>query len=92
MTEYENLRKMGWVGFAEVYLNRCDKESKSENIADLQLYTKLVEFDTRFGTTAGTQLYRCLYYTTRWDIIKVLFFIFGLRLYKIHFRRLTLNK
>ena len=73
MTEYEELRR-GWAGFAEVYLYRCDKESKSENIADVQLYTKLVELDTRLGTTAGRQLFGCLYQTTRWDIIKVLFF------------------
>ena len=72
MTEYEKLRKTSFDGFANVYLWRCDKESKSGNIADVQLYTKLVELDTRLGTTAGTQLYRCLYYTTRLDIIKVL--------------------
>ena len=75
MTEYEKLREDGWVGFANVYLWRCDKESKTENIADVQLYSKLVELDTRLGTTAGSQLYRCLYYTTRLDIIKVLYFI-----------------
>ena len=79
MTEYKKLQENGDFGFANVYLWRCDKESKTENIADVQLYTELVELDTRLGTTAGTQLYRCLYHTTRWDIIKVLFFIFGLR-------------
>ena len=72
MTEYEKLREEGWVGFAEVYLQRCDKESKTENIADVQLYKKLVELDTRLGTTAGTRLFDCLFRTTRWDIIKVL--------------------
>ena len=75
MTEYEKLREIGFVGFAQVYLYRCDKESKTENIADVQLYTKLVELDTRLGTTASEQLYWCLKYSTRWDIIKVLFFI-----------------
>ena len=73
MTEYEKLREKGWAGFAHVYIWRCDKESKSGNIADVQLYTKLVELDTRLGTTAGSQLFRCLCYTNRWDIIKVLF-------------------
>ena len=75
MTEYEKLREKGWVGFAEVYLYRCDQESKSENIEDVQLYTKLVELDTRLGTTASEQLFKGLYRTTRLDIIKVLFFI-----------------
>ena len=79
MTEYEQLRENNFVGFANVYLQRCDEESQTENIADVQLYTKLVELDTRLGTTAGSQLYGCLSWTTRWDIIKVLFFIFWLR-------------
>ena len=79
MTEYEKLRENGWVGFAEFYLKRCDKKSKTENIADVQLYEKLVELDTRLGTTADTQLYACLELTTRGNIIKVLF-LFGLRL------------
>ena len=57
MTEYEKLRKDDYVGFADIYLQRCDKESKSENIADVQLYTKLVELDTRLGTTATKQLF-----------------------------------
>ena len=83
MTEYEKLRKTWFVGFANVYLWRCDQESKEENIADAKLYEKLVELDTRLGTTASEQLYWCLYYTTRWDIIKVLFFSFGLRLQDI---------
>ena len=83
MTEYEKLRKTSFLGFANVYLWRCDKESKSGDIADAQLYKKLVELDTRLGTTASEQLYWCLKWTTRWDIIKVLFFLFGLRLQDI---------
>ena len=71
MTEYENLRKKGWVGFAEVYLYRCDKESKSGNIADVQLYSKLVEIDTRLGTTASKTLFECVSYSLRLDLIKV---------------------
>ena len=71
MTEYKKLRENGWVGFAHVYLWRCDKESKSENIADVQLYEKLVELDTRLGTTASEQLFSCLRYSLRLDLIKV---------------------
>ena len=71
MTEYENLRKKGWVGFAHVYFYRCKKESKSENMADAELYEKLVELDTRLGTTASEQLYWCLKYSLRLDLIKV---------------------
>ena len=71
MTEYEKLRENGRVGFADVYLYRCDKESKSENIEDVQLYKKLVELDTRLGTTAAEQLFWCIYYSLRLDLIKV---------------------
>ena len=71
VNEYESLRK-DYVGFAEVYLERCDKESKSDDEIDKELYSKLVELDTRLGTTATEQLFGSLQYTTRWDIIKVL--------------------
>ena len=71
MNDYEKLREDGYVGFAEVYLQRCDEESKSENFADVQLYAKLVELDTRLGTTATEQLFEGFYYSLRLDLIKV---------------------
>ena len=71
VNEYEELRKHRWVGFAEVYLNRCNEESKTENIADIQVYNQLVKLDTRLGTTCSEQLFKCLQRTTRVDIIKV---------------------
>ena len=71
MTEYEKLREDDYVGFAEVYLDRCDDELKLENIADIHLYTKLVELDTRLGTTATEQLFEGFYYSLRLDLIKV---------------------
>ena len=61
------------VGYADYYLVRCWNESKMVNEADESIYRQLVEIDTALGTSAGTQLYRCLAWTTRWDIIKVLF-------------------
>ena len=71
MNEYEELRNGGWVGFAHVYLWRCDKDSKTENIADIEVYRKLVVLDSRLGTTATEQLFACLRYTLRFDILKV---------------------
>ena len=71
MNEYEVIRKHKWVGFAQVYLDRCNTESKTENIADIQVYTQLVKLDTRLGTTTSEQLFACLFHTTRLDIIKV---------------------
>ena len=71
MTEYEALRKDDWVGFAEVYLERCNEESKPNDEIDKKVYAKLVELDTRLGTTASEQLYKCLGRTLNLDIIKV---------------------
>ena len=63
--------KNGWLGFAPMYLNRCSKESNSDEKFDIQVYTKLVELDTRLGITTYEQLLGCLNQTTRLDIIKV---------------------
>ena len=71
MNEYEILRKKNWVGFANVYLWRCNKESKSDDKIDEEFYNELVELDTRLGTTASEQLFGSLCQTTRSDIIKV---------------------
>ena len=71
MIEYESLRKVNYVGFAEVYLQRCANESKSGNEIDKDLYTKLVELDKRLGTTASEHLFDCVYRTLNLDIIKV---------------------
>ena len=65
------MKELGRVGFAEVYLRRCDKESKSNDGIDKEIYAKLVELDTRLGTTASEQLFMCLWHTSRSDIIKV---------------------
>ena len=70
MNEYEFLRKGNCVGFAHVYLAKCDY---SNDVIDKEVYTKLVELDTRLGTTASEQLYGCLYFTLNLDIIKVWF-------------------
>ena len=58
MNEYECLRRDGWVGFAQVYLNQCYKESKSDDEIDEKIYNQLVELDTRLGTTASEQLFK----------------------------------
>ena len=71
VNEYESLRKEDYVGFAEVYLQRCNIESKSDDEIDKEIYTKLVELDTRLGTTATEQLFWCVSYTLSLDIIKV---------------------
>ena len=46
MNESEILQKKGFAGFAEVYRNKTDKESKE---IDKELYAELVKLDTRLG-------------------------------------------
>ena len=65
------MRKGNWVGFAEVYLDRCYKESKTGDKADKAIYIELATLDARLGTTPSEQLFWCLQKTTRLDIIKV---------------------
>jgi len=71
VSEYGSLREANYVGFANVYLNQCNKESKSDDKIDKEFYNELVELDTRLGTTATEQLFRCLYFALNLDIIKV---------------------
>ena len=75
MNEYEYLRKYNWVGFAEVYLDRFNTESKSNDEINIEVYTKLLQLDVKLGTTASEQLFGCLSNTTRSDVIKVASFV-----------------
>ena len=59
------------VGYADYYLVRSWNDSKKINEADATVYQKLVDIDTRIGTKLSEQLFCCLCWTTRWDIIKV---------------------
>ena len=73
LNEYEKLKGKGYVGFASQYLQEC-VESKSDDQIDIEVYTKLVQLDSRLGTSLSEQLRMCLQYTTRPDIIQVLIF------------------
>ena len=73
MSGHADLRKKGFVGFADRYLaRRIEQEEKSDDQIDIQVYTKLVQLDSKLGTTASEQLAKCLKFTARSDIIKVL--------------------
>ena len=66
--DYDWIKKFNYVGYANYYLGKCSS-------IDKEVYSKLVELDTRLGTTACEQLVRCLVITTRSDIIKVEHFL-----------------
>ena len=77
MNEYEEIIKAGLAGYAHAFLNRGHEESKTEDEIDVEVYTKLVVIDSHIGTTASEQLYWCLRFTTRSDIIEVGTFAFN---------------
>ena len=52
-------------------MENFNKEVHSNKIIDIKVYKKLIELDTKLGTTVSEQLYGCLNRTTRLDIIKV---------------------
>ena len=62
-TEYE--------GYADYYLTRSWNDSKKINEGDAKVYQRLVDIDFKLGTELSLQLFCCLCWTTRWDIIKV---------------------
>ena len=78
LNDYEELKKnirwiceqIGNIGFANRYLEKC-VESNSDDEIDIQVYTKLVELDARLGVTAAEQLFSCVFYSLRLDLIKV---------------------
>ena len=69
----EIVRKHRIIGYAEVYLWRCNKESALDGIIDIDIYKNLAEIDTNLGMAASEQLFRCLLTTSRLDIIEVRF-------------------
>ena len=72
--EYENFRTKDFAGFAEFFLQGLSQKSQSDDEIDTEVYAKLIELDTRLGTTATEQLIGCIAGTTRCDIIKVWIF------------------
>ena len=74
MSGHVGLRAKGFFGFASRYLARIRKESNSDDQIDILVYSKLAQLDSKLGTTASEQLAKCLQFTTRSDIIKVLTF------------------
>ena len=71
VNEFEDYKNLRAPGFAPIYLMRCYEESKTDEEIDMNVYTKLLELDARLGTTASEQLFYCVKYTQRLDLIKV---------------------
>ena len=71
VNENKCVRKANYVGFGHVYYRRY-KESKPEDDIDEEVYSKIVELDTRLGTPPSKQLFMCVF-TLDLEIIKVCF-------------------
>ena len=71
VNENKRVKKANYIGYAHFYLSQCHKDSKSDDEFVNEFYAKLIELDTRLGTSSSKQLYYCLKNTIRSDIIEV---------------------
>ena len=68
---HDELRKDGYVGYADYYLRKCWDESELKNKADVTIYKQLLEIDAKLGTTQTEQLFKCVFQSLRMNLIKV---------------------
>ena len=74
--EFDVLREeLGWVGYAHYYIHNCWDESELKNKADVAVYKQLLKIDSKLGTTQTEQLFWCVFYSLRRDLIKVWIYI-----------------
>ena len=70
MDQVNDYELLAWItgrsGFAAYYCKKCEDKHM-----DVEIFEKLVELDAKLGITATKQLYYCIRYTSRLDIIKV---------------------
>ena len=71
VNENECLKISNHIGFAYLYFSRSNQESQSDNEIVKEVYTKLIELDTRLGTPPSEQLFHSILYTLDSDILKV---------------------
>ena len=70
--KFDLLREeLGYVGYADYYLQKCYDESELVNKADVPIYNQLLEIDSKLGTTQAEQLFGCVFTSVRMDLIKV---------------------
>ena len=79
--DFEKWKDYDWItkenedeGYADYYVMNCWNKAKKINEADASFYRQLVDIDSKLGTEHSKQLFCCLCWTSRWDIIKVRFY------------------
>ena len=68
---FDELRKKHLGGYAHYYLAHCSDDSALINKAEIETYKELLDIDSKLGTTQAEQLFECLFYSVRMDLIKV---------------------
>ena len=68
---FDLIREYGFVGYAHYYLKHCWDDSELKNEADVTAYKKLLDIDSKLGTTQSEQLFKCVRYSPRKDLIQV---------------------
>ena len=71
INEYTKLINDGYVGFASVYLERCNEEFIADDEINITLYKQLFDLDKKLGTTQTTQLKKILQYSLNLELLKV---------------------
>ena len=68
---FDELRKIGWVGYSHYYLQKCWNKSELKNNADVTIYKDLLKIDSKLGTTQSEHLFGCVVDSLRMDLIMV---------------------
>ena len=68
---FDELRELGFVGYANYYLQQCYDDSQLVNKANVTIYGQLLEIDSKLGTTQSEQLFECVFQSVRMNLIKV---------------------
>ena len=69
--DHDKVRKFNYVGYAQYYLQQCWNKSELKNEADVTIYKQLLEIDAKLGTTQSEQLFGCVFFSLRIDLIQV---------------------
>ena len=67
----DEVRELGFVGYANYYLLGCRDKSELKTNVDVAIYKQLLEIDSKLGTTQSEQLLECVFNSLRMDLIKV---------------------
>ena len=68
---FDVLRSRDYGGYAHYYLKESYDDSELINKAEIEIYKKLLEIDSKLGTAQTEQLFACVMFSLRMDLITV---------------------